>query len=68
MAKLIAMCLKPILSNFISHEQFGFLKGHLIHEAIESTQEGLHSIKTQKNPVLVIKIDLSKVHDQVSWL
>jgi hypothetical protein len=57
-AKIIAMCLKPILSNFISPEQFDFLKGRPIHEAIGSAQEGLHTIKNQKKPVFVIKIDL----------
>lgn len=33
-AKIIAIRIKPILSNIISLEQFGFLKGRFIHEAI----------------------------------
>jgi hypothetical protein len=44
-AKIIATRLKPILASSISVEQFGFLKGWLIHEAIGSMQEGIHSIK-----------------------
>jgi hypothetical protein len=66
--KIIAVRINPFLSNFISPEQFGFLKGHLIHEAIGSSQEGLHTIKTQKRVVSVLKIDLSKAYDRVSWL
>lgn len=67
-AKIIAIKLKPILSNIISLEQFGFLKGKLIHEAIRSAQVGSNSIKTHKRLVSVIKIDLSKAYDRVSWL
>jgi len=68
-AKLIAMRLKPLLSNFISQEQFGFLNGKLIHESIGSTQEGIiHTITTQKKLVLVVKMNLSKFYDMVSWL
>jgi hypothetical protein len=51
--------LKEILSRQISNEQFGFLKGRQIHEAIEVAQEGLHSLKSKKLKGVVIKIDLS---------
>ena len=33
-SKVIAMRLKPILSDQITDEQFGFLEGRQIHEAI----------------------------------
>jgi hypothetical protein len=32
------------------------------------TQEGLHSIKVQKLSVEVVKIDLLKAYDRISWL
>jgi hypothetical protein len=32
-SKVIVVRIKPLLSNVISSEQFGFLKGRLIHEA-----------------------------------
>jgi hypothetical protein len=66
--KIIALRLKPILSGIITSEQFGFLKGRLIHEAIGFAQEGIHTIKMQRKPVSVIKLDLSKAYDRVSWL
>lgn len=57
-----------IISERISSEQFGFLEGKKIHEAIGVTQEGLHSIKTRKMKGVMLKIDLSKSYDRVSWL
>jgi hypothetical protein len=57
-----------VLSKRISQEQFGFLEGRQIHEAIGVAQETLHSIKTKKLKGAVIKIDLSKAYDRVSWV
>jgi len=67
-SKVIARRLKKNLSNNISAEQFGFLEGRQIHEAIGVAQEGLHSLKTKKLKGAVLKIDLSKAYDKVSWL
>jgi len=67
-SKIIARRIKGILSSNISMEQFGFLKGRQIHEAIGVAQEGLHSMKKMKIKGAVLKIDLSKAYDKVSWL
>jgi len=67
-AKIISRRLKGVLSRNISDEQFGFLEGRQIHEAIGVAQEGVHSLKTKKLKGAVIKIDLSKAYDRVSWL
>ena len=56
------------MSEHISAEQFGFLKGRQIHEAIGVAQEGLHSMKTRNLKGAILKIDLSKAYDKVSWL
>jgi hypothetical protein len=66
-AKIIARRLKPILSNKISKEQFGFLQGRQIHEAISVAQETLHSLKITKSQGAILKIDLSKAFDRVNW-
>eukprot|EP00253_Pinus_taeda_P027771 PITA_27771 len=66
-AKIIAMRLKPILSKNISSEQFGFLDGRQIHEAIGIAQETLHSIRQTIKKGAVIKIDLSKAYDRICW-
>ena len=65
-SKVIARRLKDLLSEHISREQFGFLKGRQIHEAIGVAQEGLHNMKTRKIKGAILKIDLSKAYDKVS--
>lgn len=67
-AKIIAICLKPILSCNISKTQFGFLDGKQIHETIGVAQETMHDIKKSKKKGLIVKIDLSKAYDKISWL
>jgi len=49
-------------------EQFGFLEGRQIHEAIGVAQEGLNSIKSKQLRGAVLKIDLSKAYDRENWL
>jgi hypothetical protein len=67
-SKVISLRLKDTLSRHISGEQFGFLKGRLIHEAIRVAQEGLHNMKLKKLKGTAIKINLSKAFDRVNWL
>jgi hypothetical protein len=67
-SKIIAHRIKDILSENISEEQFGFLQGRQIHQEIGISQEGLHSIHTQKQRAITYKVDLSKAFDKVSWL
>eukprot|EP01018_Ginkgo_biloba_P004985 Gb_28741 [translate_table: standard] len=68
LTKLLAMRIKKVLSFSISKEQFSFLQGRQIHEAIGVAQEGLHTIKTKRLKALVVKLDLSKAYDRASWL
>ena len=67
-SKVIARRLKGIFSKHISVEQFDFLEGRQIHEAIGVVQKGLHSMKTKNIKGAILKIDLSKSYDKVSWL
>jgi hypothetical protein len=67
-AKILAVRIKPSLSKFISTKQFDFLEGRHIHEAIRTTQEGPYSIKLSKDYAVVLKLDLSKAYDRVSWI
>lgn len=67
-SKVIAKRIKDILSINISKEQFGFLEGQQIHEAIGVAQEGLHSMKAKDIKGLVIKLDISKSYDWVNSL
>eukprot|EP00253_Pinus_taeda_P034216 PITA_34216 len=67
-AKVIALRIAPFLSQNISMEQFGFLEGRQIHESIGVAQEVIHSIRMKKKKGVVLKIDLSKAYDRISWL
>eukprot|EP00253_Pinus_taeda_P027374 PITA_27374 len=67
-SKIIANRLKPVLSSHIAPHQFAFLEDRQIHEAIGSAQEALHSIWTKHLKSTLLKIDLSKAFDRVSWL
>jgi len=65
---VIARRIKGVLFALISKEQFGFLEGRQIHEAIIVAHERIHSIKTKNMKGEVLKIDLSKAYNQVNWL
>ena len=58
-AKIIARRFKKILSANISDEQFGFIEGRQIHEAIGVAQEGIHSVKTKNLQVVVLSPKLA---------
>ena len=53
-----------ILSHYISKEQFGFLEGWQIHDAIRVDQEGIQTNMNKNTKALIIKIDI----DWVNWL
>jgi hypothetical protein len=65
--KIIANRIRPILSRTISKEQFGFLKGRQIIDAIGTVQECIHSIREKKLQAMILKIDLKKAYDCISW-
>ena len=54
--------MKKLFSKVISLEQFWFLEGQKIHEAIGLAQETLQSIKTKQLPTVVIKLDLLETY------
>jgi hypothetical protein len=59
--------LRPILSKGIAEEQLGFLHGRQILDAVGTAQECLHSIKTKNQKALILKLDLRKAYDMISW-
>jgi len=68
MAKIIANRLCPILSTHISPDKFAFLQDRQIHAEDGTAQEALHSLQSKKMKVMILKVDLSKAFDIVSWL
>ena len=67
-SKVLAFGLKSLLSRCISPKKFGFLEGCQIHEYIQSTRQGLHSIKVKHILASLIKLYLSKAYERARWL
>ena len=65
--KVMANTLKPLLPGLVSQEQSGFVEGRQILDGIILTQEMIHSLKQTKAPGMMIKVDLAKAYDKVSW-
>ena len=66
-AKILVQHLKPILSEIITKEQFGFLFNRQIHDVVSLSQEAIHTIIRSTSKAFALKIDLSKDYDRVSW-
>jgi hypothetical protein len=65
--KIIVARIKTTRFVGISKEQFGFLEGRQITDAIGVVHEALHSIKVKNIKALVLKLDLVKASDRVDW-
>ena len=65
--KVMANRLKPILPKLVSPKQSRFVEGRQILDGIILTQEMIHSLKQTKMPGIMIKVDLAKAYDKVSW-
>ena len=65
--KVMANHIKPILPELVSLEQFGFVEGRQILDGIILMQEMIHSLNQTKMPGMMIKVDLAKDYDKVSW-
>jgi hypothetical protein len=65
--KIIALWLKPILPFIISKEQSGYVEGCQIMDNIILVHEVIHSLKSTRTPGMLIKLDLSKYFDRLSW-
>ena len=59
--------LKPLMSGLISLEQSSFVEGRQILDGIILTQEMIHSMKQTKTVGMLLKVDLAKAYDKVSW-
>ena len=56
------------MGRCISGEQFGFLPRRQIHNAVGVIQKGMHSMHVKSVKAIMIKIDLSKSYDRVTWV
>lgn len=66
-SKVIATRLKPLLPIIISLEQSGYVEGRQITDGIILTHEIIHSLTRTNKPGMMLKLDLSKAFDSLSW-
>lgn len=69
-SRVIHERLVHLLSDLISDEQVGFIKGRSIVENMLLTQEIITDIRlrTKAGPNVVMKLDMTKAYDKLSWL
>lgn len=66
-AKTLANILKPTLPDTISKNQLAFVKGHQITDANLMANEAVNFWKASKTKGFVIKLDIKKAFDKISW-
>ena len=64
--KVIANKLKPCLLALIPEEKTSYVEDKHIMDVIFLAHEAIHTIKYQKNLVVVIKLDMSKAFEKIS--
>jgi exonuclease III len=67
LTKVIARRLKTILPTIISPEQSGYVEGRQILDSVILAHEVIHSLQKTKTPGMLLKLDLSKAFDKISW-
>jgi len=65
--KVIAKRLKPILLFIISPEKSGYVEGRQILDSVILAHKVIHSLHMTKSPGMLLKLDLSKAFDKLSW-
>jgi Reverse transcriptase (RNA-dependent DNA polymerase) len=65
--KVLTTRLHPILDCLIGLNQHAFLKGKNIMDNVIAVHEILHSIKSTKEPGLLLKLDFGKTFDNDDW-
>jgi len=67
-SKVIASHLKLLFPLLISPEQLGYVEGWQIIDDIILTHEIIHSLKHNKKIGMLLKINLFKAFDKLSWI
>jgi hypothetical protein len=65
--KVISLQLKPVFPFIISKEKSGYVEGCQIMDSVILSYEVIHSLKSTCTSGMLIKLDLSKSFDRISW-
>ena len=67
LTKILANRLAAILPTLVSPNQSAFIKGRNIHDNFMMVRETAKAIHRQKIPRILLKLDIGKAFDSVSW-
>ena len=65
--KILALRLAPTMQEIISKSQSAFIRGRSIHDNFLFVRNLARRFQWNKNPALLIKLDISKAFDSVRW-
>jgi hypothetical protein len=65
--KLMANRLAPLLPSLVSVNQSAFVRGRRIHDNCMLVQQIVKSLRRKKEPHILLKLDISKAFESVSW-
>jgi hypothetical protein len=66
-SKLLATRLAPVLSRLVTCNQTAFVRGRALHDSYKFVQAAAVHFRKKKIPVAMLKIDISKAFDTISW-
>jgi hypothetical protein len=67
LAKLMANRLSPYVDDLVLCNQSAFIRGRLILKSFKYVQRSAVMLKKRRVPRLLLKLDISKAFDTVSW-
>ncbi|KAM0849346.1 hypothetical protein ACQ4PT_053786 [Festuca glaucescens] len=66
-SKMLANRLAPRLSELVAENQSAFVKGRSIHDNFKMVQLTTRTLHLSRVPSMLVKIDITKAFDSVSW-
>jgi hypothetical protein len=66
-SKMLAKRLQPKMETLVNPAQSAFIKGRVIHDNFNYVQGLARSYFVRKLPALLLKLDIEKAFDSVSW-
>ena len=65
--KVLASRLTPLMQQLVRANQSAFIRGRIIHENFRAVQLSAKLLRRNKRPSALLKIDIAKAFDTVSW-
>ena len=66
-SKVLSIRLAHVVQSIISPAQTAFLKTRCLHDSFVYVQNCVRALHRRKTPVVLLKLDISRAFDNVSW-